>query len=155
MASVVYNYGKLYILGNLNVDWNKTKYISDRDGEDNDMRTGYSLKFGQIIGTVDAYLYIGGTNDLIFYGYVQNFGEIYSNAGMRVRGWCDMHGSAIMCDTAFINFKNAKAHFGGTVDLNSNAFYNGENSVFDCGGDYTYVSLQSILAHLRLPEMLK
>lgn len=49
-----------------------------------------------------------------------------------------MPGSAIMCDTAFINFKNAKAHFGGTVDLNSNAFYNGENSVFDCGGDYTY-----------------
>lgn len=138
MASVVYNYGKLYILGNLNVDWSKTKYISDRDGEDKDMRTGYSLKNGQTIGTVDAYLYIGGTNDLKFYGYVQNFGEIYSNAGMRVRGWCSMPGSAIMCDTAFINFKNAKAHFGGTVDLNSNAFYNGENSVFDCGGDYTY-----------------
>ena len=138
MACVVYNYGKLYILGNLNVDWSKTKYISDRDGEDKDMRTGYSLKNGQTIGTVDAYLYIGGTNDLKFYGYVQNFGEIYSNAGMRVRGWCNMPGSAIMCDTAFINFKNAKAHFGGGVDLNSNAFYNGENSVFDCSGNYTY-----------------
>lgn len=138
MACVVYNYGKLYILGNLNVNWNKTKYISDRGGDGNDMRTGYSLKNGQTIGTVDAYLYIGGTNDLKFYGYVQNFGEIYSNAGMRVRGWCNMPSNAIMCDTAFINFKNAKAHFGGSVDLNSNAFYNGENSVFDCGGDYTY-----------------
>ena len=137
MASVVYNYGKLYILGNLNVDWSQTKYITDRDS-DYDMRTGYSLKNGQTIGTVDAYLYIGGTNDLKFYGFVQNFGEIYSNAGMRVRGWCNMPGSAIMCDTAFINFKNAKAHFGGGVDLNSNAFYNGENSVFDCSGDYTY-----------------
>lgn len=138
MACVVYNYDKLYILGNLNVNWNKTQYISDRGGDGNDMRTGYSLKNGQTIGTVDAYLYIGGTNDLKFYGYVQNFGEIYSNAGMRVRGWCNMPGSAIMCDTAFINFKNAKAHFGGGVDLNSNAFYNGENSVFDCSGDYTY-----------------
>lgn len=44
MASVVYNYGKLYILGNLNVDWSKTKYISDYDGKDDDMRKGYSLK---------------------------------------------------------------------------------------------------------------
>lgn len=136
MASTVYNYGKMYILGNLNVDWSKTQYITDK--EDGDMHQGYSLKNGQTIGTVDAYLYIGGTNELKFYGYVQNCGEIYSNAGMQVAGWCDMPSSAIAGDTAIINFKNAKAHFGGGVNLNSNAFYNDENAVFDCDGDYTY-----------------
>ena len=49
-----------------------------------------------------------------------------------------MPSGAISSDTAIINFKNAKAHFGGGVNLNSNAFYNGENAVFDCDGDYTY-----------------
>lgn len=136
MASTVYNYGKMYILGNLNVDWSKTQYITDK--EKGDMHQGYSLKNGQTIGNVDAYLYIGGTNELKFYGYVQNCGEIYSNAGMQVAGWCDMPSGAIAGDTAIINFKNAKAHFGGGVNLNSNAFYNDENAVFDCDGDYTY-----------------
>ena len=102
------------------------------------MHQGYSLKNGKTIGTVDAYLYIGGTNELKFYGYVKNCGEIYSNAGMQIAGWCDMPSGAISSDTAIINFKNAKAHFGGGVNLNSNAFYNGENAVFDCDSDYTY-----------------
>lgn len=136
MASTVYNYGKMYILGNLNVDWSKTQYITDK--ESGDMHQGYSLKNGKTIGTVDAYLYIGGTNELKFYGFVKNCGEIYSNAGMQIAGWCDMPSGAINSDAAIINFKNAKAHFGGGVNLNSNAFYNGENAVFDCDGDYTY-----------------
>jgi hypothetical protein len=42
MASTVYNYGKMYILGNLNVDWSKTQYITDK--EKDDMHQGYSLK---------------------------------------------------------------------------------------------------------------
>ena len=136
MASTVYNYGKMYILGNLNVDWSKSQYITDK--EDGDMHQGYSLKNGQTIGTVDAYLYIGGTNELKFYGFVKNCGEIYSNAGMQITGWCDMPSGAINSAAAIINYKNAKAHFGGAVNLNSNAFYNAENAVFDCDGDYTY-----------------
>lgn len=98
----------------------KSQYITDK--EDGDMHQGYSLKNGKTIGTVDAYLYIGGTNELKFYGFVKNCGEIYSNAGMQIAGWCDMPSGAISSDTAIINFKNAKAHFGGGVNLNSNAF---------------------------------
>ena len=49
-----------------------------------------------------------------------------------------MPSGAINSAAAIINYKNAKAHFGGAVNLNSNAFYNAENAVFDCDGDYTY-----------------
>ncbi len=49
-----------------------------------------------------------------------------------------MPSGAINSAAAIINDKNAKVHFGGAVNLNSNAFYNAENAVFDCDGDYTY-----------------
>lgn len=143
LASALYNLGKCYIYGNLNVDWSKTSYITEQKGGE-DMRTGMSLKNGTTEGTVDAFLYIGGTNKLQFYGYVLNFGEIYSNAGMEAQGWLTTgsnkmpSGDAWLGDTAFINYTKSKAYFGGDVNLNSNSCFNGEGSVFSAKGDFTY-----------------
>lgn len=143
LTSALYNLGKCYIYGNLNVDWSKTSYITEQKGGEN-MKTGMSLKNGSTEGTVDAFLYIGGTNKLQFYGYVLNFGEIYSNAGMEAQGWLTTgsdkmpSGDAWLGDTAFINYTKSKAYFGGDVNLNSNSCFNGEGSVFSAKGDYTY-----------------
>lgn len=139
MSCTIYNYGKLYIYGNLNVDWSKTEYISDR-AYGKDMRTGISLKNGDTYGSKAA-LYIGGSKLLTFYGYVVNYGSIYSYAGMETQGWGDSGDNAMGFESAFSNFSGAVAHFGGGVNLNSNGMLNDIDSVFSCVGDYTYGQL--------------
>ena len=132
--SAVYNCGKMVLLGKLN--YGENGGVSDGDG--------FSLRNGGSEGTTSAELYIHGGSTVTLAGAMQNWGKLYTNCGFNVRGWHS--GTYGVC--AIINQDGAIAHFGNTgnaadtsyinINTNSNAIYNGVNSVFTTKGGVDY-----------------
>ena len=132
VGTTIYNFGYLYILGNF--ESRNCSYCTDRDVTDTEkndfekLRTGISIKNGNSDAT-DAILYIGGKQDITFVGYVMNYGRIYSNASMKIRGYF-IYG--LVFGTRPTRTDNAKnwPRFAPHISLE-----NFDNSQFHCAGN--------------------
>ncbi|MGN0528978.1 MAG: pilus assembly protein TadG-related protein [Eubacterium sp.] len=155
VGSTIYNFGYLYIKGNF--ESRECDYCTDRnvsESEKNDfekLRTGYSIKNGNSDAT-DAVLYIGGKQDITFVGYVMNFGRIYSNASMKIRGYfiygmvfgtrptrteASNNWPRYAPHISLENFDNSQFHCAGNVETYS-AIYNHYNAESTSDGYFKY-----------------
>ncbi len=141
----IYNYGKFFTVnGNLNLRSSAT-WVTDKKEQDK-QKEGMSIKNGNSEDS-EAQFYVGGTNGLDFLGYIKNYGYMYLNVAnnktLNIKGFCKDDNGADG-DEAFINYKGAQFHCGGSVALNSNQLFNqfpyseSRDTVFSCGGKLTY-----------------
>ena len=143
LGSAIYNYGKLISTQGKLVLHNDNLYITDRDvGNDyNKNYTGISVLNGE--GENDrgrsAVMFFGGQQDMTtFIGYVKNYGSMYMNSGLNVKGYQAASNLPVLADCAFVNYSGSNAHFSGSIYLNSNSIYNYPNSTFGCNGRFEY-----------------
>lgn len=88
-------------------------------------------------GFSDAILYAGKNSKVDVGGAVENYGKLYIDSEINVRGFVKAHSDAGY-DSAVINRNNAQMYVGGTIYANSNAVYSGENTVFTCKGNLEF-----------------
>ena len=101
---------------------------------------GYSIVNGyngSNWGFSNAILYAGANSNVDIGGAVQNYGKIYIDTEINVKGFIHQY-SVTGHDTSIINHNNAEMHIGGKLYANSNAVYNGENSSLTCGDDLEF-----------------
>lgn len=135
-GSAIYNYGKLIAFGSHLPSQTASKPTDREDGKN--MHGGYSIKNGENEGDTNDLIFIGGTSRASLYGYVVNYGQYYHNADLNVTGFTAYGGMQGNHDCAIVNGKGAKLMVGGNTCLNANAFFNDENAVFNCGGNFDY-----------------
>lgn len=137
VGSSVYNLGKVIIMNNLYFE-NDGEFSDKKEIDTASLRKGFSFRNGGSDKNkiADAVLYVGGTNGLDFGGCLQNYGKIYCNGGLNVKGYYESGNCAQ--GVAFLNEDGGIAHFGGNVYMNSNSMLNGWNSEFSTEGNFKY-----------------
>lgn len=143
MGSAIYNKGKTIIFGSLNMNTSNEKYLTDK-GENNRNALSLLNGKGEENDNSGAYMFVGGTSPVRFFGGVKNSGKLYmATSDLRVEGYFSS-GSAIEGDMAFDNFFDAETHLGGDLHLCSNGLYNrgnvdsGKEGVLSCQGSIKF-----------------
>lgn len=101
---------------------------------------GYSIVNGynsSSWGFADAIFYAGENSNVDIGGAVQNYGKFYLDSDINIKGFIYQY-SSTGHDTSIINHNSAQFYIGGKIHANSNAVYNGENSVLTCGDDLEF-----------------
>lgn len=125
VTSSIYSGGSLVILENLN--YNSGSYPTDKG--DNKFEQGYCLLNGGKSHNADSFMYIGGTNPIVFGGIVENWGKFYSNAPITVNGYY------ITSDRMYFGSRPTRKDGDQTDYAPHFSIINGDNAVLQTSAD--------------------
>ncbi len=148
VSSAIYNSGGLVVLNDLT--YINGDYFSDKG--DSKLEQGYCILNGGKSKISNAFIYIGGTKQITLSGLVENWGNIFTNASLKVNGYSivpermyfgtrptrkDGDQTDYAPHFSIINGDNAVMQTSGSISTAA-GIYNYRNSTIAAQGDIKY-----------------